>query len=86
MSTAAAMAIDKWETRCLALPVAGVPASALPGTFAEGRPGHPHEAIDIAAPGGTPVFAVDDGRLVKLFKRVSGGLRSACSRSRWAAE
>ena len=60
--------------RPLALPVDGVPASALRDTFLEGRPGHPHEALDIMAPRGTPVRAVDDGRLVKLFTSVPGGL------------
>ncbi|MDQ6685773.1 MAG: M23 family metallopeptidase, partial [Pseudomonadota bacterium] len=43
-------------------------------TFAEGRPGHLHEAIDIAAPRGTPVLAAADGVLVKLFSSVPGGL------------
>ena len=58
----------------LLIPVAGVPASALRDTFLEGRPGHPHEAIDIAATRGTPVLAADDGTLVKLFTSVRGGL------------
>ncbi len=60
--------------RPLALPVEGVPASALRDTFLEGRPGHPHEALDIMAPRGTPVHAVDDGRLARLFSSVPGGL------------
>ena len=60
--------------RRLAIPAAGVAASALRDTFAEGRPGHPHEAIDIAVPRGTKVFAADDGRVVKLFSSVPGGL------------
>ena len=58
----------------LLIPVAGVPASALRDTFLEGRPGHPHEAIDIAAPRGTPVLAADDGTLVKLFRSLPGGI------------
>jgi murein DD-endopeptidase MepM/ murein hydrolase activator NlpD len=60
--------------RPLGLPVEGVPASALRDTFHEGRPGHPHEALDIMAVRGTPVRAVDDGTLVKLFTSKPGGL------------
>jgi len=61
-------------TRRLAIPVAGLEAASLRDTFHEGRPGHAHEAIDLMAPRGTPVFAVDDGVVVKLFASVPGGL------------
>jgi len=62
--------------RRLLIPVEGVRASELRHTFADRRDGggRPHEALDILAPRGTPVFAVDDGRLVKLFTSVPGGL------------
>ena len=60
--------------RRLAIPVEGVAAADLRDTFDDGRPGHRHEAIDIAAPRGTRVVAVDDGTLVKLFTSVPGGL------------
>lgn len=56
------------------IPVQGVPPRALADTFDQDRGGRRHEAIDIAAPRGTPVVAVDDGRLVKLFTSVPGGL------------
>ena len=58
----------------LLVPVAGVPPSALRDTFAEGRPGHRHEAIDIAASRGTAGLAATDGTLVKLFTSKPGGL------------
>ena len=57
------------------VPVLGVRASQLSDTFNEKRGGNrPHEALDIPAPRGTQVIAVDDGRIVKLFKSVPGGL------------
>jgi len=61
-------------SRNLAIPVEGAIAAALRDTFSDGRPGHQHEAIDIAAPKGARVLAVDDGMLAKLFTSVPGGL------------
>jgi len=60
--------------RPLIVPVEGVAAADLRDTFGDGRPGHRHEAIDIAAPRGARVLAADDGKLVKLFTSVPGGL------------
>jgi len=60
--------------RPLRLPLEGISADQLKNTFDEGRPGHRHEAIDIPAPRGTPVHAVDDGELIKLFTSKPGGL------------
>lgn len=60
--------------RMLQLPVDGVRPEALVDTFTDARTGRGHEAIDIAAPRGTPVRAVDDGTLVKLFTSRRGGL------------
>lgn len=50
-------------------------ASDLRDTFDDGRDGDQrgHEAIDILAPRGTPVMAVDDGRIVKQFLSKPGG-------------
>ena len=61
-------------SRHLAIPVAGVSSTMLRDTFLEGRPGHRHEAIDISAARGTPVYAVDEGTLAKLFTSAPGGL------------
>ncbi len=59
----------------LLIPVLGVRASQLSDTFNDPRGGkRPHEALDIAAPRGTPVIAVDNGRIEKLFKSIPGGL------------
>jgi murein DD-endopeptidase MepM/ murein hydrolase activator NlpD len=58
----------------LLIPVAGVRPEQLRDTFKESRSeGRAHDAIDIAAPRGTPVLAVADGRIIKLFQSVPGG-------------
>jgi murein DD-endopeptidase MepM/ murein hydrolase activator NlpD len=44
------------------------------GGFAERRGNRPHEAIDILAPRNTPVHAVDDGTVAKLFFSKAGGI------------
>ena len=58
----------------LRLPIAELAPSAIHDSFAEARAGHRHEATDIVAPRGTPVLAVDDGTIAKLFTSVPGGL------------
>lgn len=58
----------------LLIPVLGVTAGQLTDMFADSRGGRSHGAIDIMAARGTTVQAVEDGRVVKLFKSVPGGL------------
>jgi murein DD-endopeptidase MepM/ murein hydrolase activator NlpD len=59
----------------LLVPVQGVPAAKLVDTFTQSRgAGRLHDAIDIMAARGTPVLAVADGRVVKLFDSKPGGL------------
>lgn len=60
--------------RLLDVPVAGVRAAQLVDSFTHARTGHVHEALDIAAPRGTAVVAVEDGRVAKLFTSKPGGL------------
>lgn len=72
---ASPVSVNQPPAGSLLLPVPGVSARQLTDTFYETRGGkRPHEALDIPAPRGTPVLAVDDGRIVKLFKSVPGGL------------
>lgn len=59
----------------LLLPVQGIPASQLRDTFTDARSeGRVHDAIDIMADAGTPVLAVADGTVEKLFDSKRGGL------------
>ncbi len=60
--------------RPLVIPVQGIAPGDLVDTYTQGRGNRTHEAIDIMAPRGTPVYAVDDGTLVKLFTSKPGGL------------
>ncbi|MEA2205796.1 MAG: peptidoglycan LD-endopeptidase LytH [Blastocatellia bacterium] len=58
----------------LIVPVLGVKPDQLRDTFADARSeGRVHDAIDIAAPHGTPVIAAADGPVVKLFPSERGG-------------
>ena len=55
------------------MPIAGLVPSELNDSFRERRGGHRHEAIDILQPRGTPVVAVDDGFVRKIFESIPGG-------------
>jgi len=61
------------RARRLEVPVKGLPRDALHDTFDEARSGRVHEAIDILAPRNTPVVAVEDGTIAKLFYSKAGG-------------
>jgi murein DD-endopeptidase MepM/ murein hydrolase activator NlpD len=60
--------------RALEVPVVGIAPASLSDHYEQSRGKRKHEAIDILAPMGTPVVAVDDGRIVKLFNSKPGGL------------
>jgi murein DD-endopeptidase MepM/ murein hydrolase activator NlpD len=61
--------------RRLTIPVAGIPADKLVRSYHDARSGQrQHEAIDILAPTNTPVVAVEDGTVAKLFNSKAGGI------------
>jgi murein DD-endopeptidase MepM/ murein hydrolase activator NlpD len=61
--------------RALIVPVRGVESGDLQGSFEDPRgTSRRHEAIDILAPRHTPVLAVEDGAVARLFTSAAGGL------------
>lgn len=62
--------------RNLLIPVQGLRRDQLADTYDDARGGglRRHEAMDIMAPRNTPVLAVEDGRIAKLFASAQGGL------------
>ena len=63
------------RARGLVLPVSAVSSAQLTDTYTHARKGGAtHEALDIMAPRGTPVLAVEDGRVTKLFLSKAGGV------------
>lgn len=64
---------DELRGRGLLLPVAGVRSKDLRDHFDEERGDHVHHAIDILAPRNTPVRAVENGRIQRLYLSNGGG-------------
>ena len=62
-------------SRELTVPVQGVEPDKLVRSYHDARSGgREHEALDILAPRGTPVVAVEDGTIAKLFNSKAGGI------------
>jgi peptidoglycan LD-endopeptidase LytH len=59
--------------RRLRVPIEGADVNSWKGAFYERRGSRTHEAVDILAPRNTPVQAVDDGTIAKLFLSKAGG-------------
>ena len=73
-TTRVGMIPDDLRAKGLALPVQGTRTEELRQEFYDDRDRRGHEAIDIMASWSQPVLAVEDGKIVKLFNSVRGGL------------
>lgn len=78
VAAAPSISADPFEElrgRHLTLPVQGIKKEDLRDTFDEMRGGtRRHEAIDVIAPRNTPVLAVEDGTVARLFLSEAGGI------------
>jgi murein DD-endopeptidase MepM/ murein hydrolase activator NlpD len=70
----AAPDLVRLRERALVLPVEGTTVAELRDSFSDPRSGRLHQALDIMAPRGTRVVAVDDGEVRKLHSSARGGL------------
>lgn len=67
--------LARLRARGLVLPLPTVSAAQLSDNYTHARAGGAaHEALDLMAPRGTPVVAIDDGRIAKLFLSKTGGI------------
>ena len=66
---------DDLKRRNLTLPVQGIKREDLTDTFNDMRgTSRRHEGLDVLAPRNTPILAVEDGTVAKLFVSEAGGL------------
>ena len=72
---AAGAEVEELRHRSLTLPVQGIKRDELRDTFNEMRgSSRRHEALDVLAPRNTPILAVEDGRIARLFLSDAGGI------------
>lgn len=67
-------ALKELRDKHLGLPIAGFDINTIKGSFEQLRGGTKHGAADMVAPRNTPVMAVEDGTIVKLFLSKAGGI------------
>ncbi len=68
-------AVDALQAKDLRIPIDGADVANWRGQFGDPREhgGRAHEAVDIMAPRNTPIHAVEDGTIAKLFFSTGGG-------------
>lgn len=67
-------AVEELRQRHFEVPVQGATREQLRSTFDQARGQRRHEALDLLAPRNTPVVAVEDGTVAKLFNSQAGGI------------
>ena len=66
--------IERLRATGLLLPVKGVPLGKVEDSFDAPRDGgRRHDAVDILAPRGTPIFAASTGSIVRIGTNALGG-------------
>ena len=65
--------VSELRDRHLDPPIRGLDRDQLHDSFDETRASHRHEAIDLMVPRGTPIVAVEDGVVARLFESKQGG-------------
>jgi peptidoglycan LD-endopeptidase LytH len=73
LAVAALLGTSEVSIPPLTSPIAGAAPAQIRNTFSETHNGHLHEATDIMAAAGTPIHAVADGVIRKLFLSKPGG-------------
>jgi murein DD-endopeptidase MepM/ murein hydrolase activator NlpD len=58
----------------LLLPISGADPESIKGHFYQARGERVHHAADILTARNTPILAVDDGRIARLFRSALGGI------------
>lgn len=70
----ASIAISRLREKHLTLPIRGFAVEKMKGSFSETHGGIMHGAVDMVAPRNTPVHAVENGKIAKLFNSKRGGI------------
>jgi peptidoglycan LD-endopeptidase LytH len=65
---------DGLPTTRLRVPIDGTDVESFKGGFSQMRGKRPHDGVDIVAPRGTAIIAVEDGTIAKLFFSRLGGI------------
>lgn len=61
-------------SKALIIPVEGIDPSRIRDSYTAARGGRTHDAVDIMAPRGTPVIAVEGGTILRLRQNDAGGI------------
>jgi murein DD-endopeptidase MepM/ murein hydrolase activator NlpD len=69
----AIQAVAELRSRKLTFPIKGFDPERVKNSYNESRGNQKHEAVDILAPRNTPIMAVEDGTIAKLFLSKLGG-------------